>query len=66
MRDIGHFIGGKQVKGTGRTADVFNPDTGEVRAKVALASKADVEQASDVRVFERSQNLPFMVETPED
>ena len=45
MREIGHFIGGKQVKGAGRTADVFNPDTGEVRAKVALASKADVEQA---------------------
>jgi malonate-semialdehyde dehydrogenase (acetylating)/methylmalonate-semialdehyde dehydrogenase len=45
MREIGHFIGGKQVKGAGRTADVFNPDTGEVRAKVALASKAEVEQA---------------------
>ena len=45
MREIGHFIGGKQVKGTGRTADVFNPDTGEVRAKVALASKGEVEQA---------------------
>jgi len=45
MREIGHFIGGKQVKGSGRTADVFNPDTGEVRAKVALASKAVVEQA---------------------
>jgi malonate-semialdehyde dehydrogenase (acetylating) / methylmalonate-semialdehyde dehydrogenase len=45
MREIGHFIGGKQVKGSGRSADVFNPDTGEVRAKVALASKAEVEQA---------------------
>ncbi len=45
MREIGHFVGGKQVKGSGRTADVFNPDTGEVRAKVALASKAEVEQA---------------------
>jgi malonate-semialdehyde dehydrogenase (acetylating)/methylmalonate-semialdehyde dehydrogenase len=45
MREIGHFIGGKQVKGSGRTADVFNPDTGEVRAKVALASKSEVEQA---------------------
>ena len=46
MRDIGHFIGGKAVEGTsGRTADVFNPDTGEVRAKVALASKAEVEKA---------------------
>ncbi|MDQ8730813.1 aldehyde dehydrogenase family protein, partial [Bradyrhizobium sp. LHD-71] len=45
MREIGHFIGGKQVKGSGRTAEVFNPDTGEVRAKVALASKSEVEQA---------------------
>jgi len=42
MRDIGHFIGGKPVAGTsGRTGDVFNPNTGEVQAKVALASKAD-------------------------
>src|SRR5215208_6882793 len=46
MRDIGHFIGGKEVAGTsGRTGDVFNPNTGEVQAKVALASKAEVEQA---------------------
>ena len=40
MRSIGHFIGGKEVKGTsGRTADVFEPMTGDVQAKVALASK---------------------------
>jgi malonate-semialdehyde dehydrogenase (acetylating)/methylmalonate-semialdehyde dehydrogenase len=46
MREIGHFIGGKQVVGTsGRTGDVFNPNTGEVQAKVALASKAEVETA---------------------
>ena len=46
MRDIGHFIGGKAVKGTsGRSGDVFNPNTGEVQAKVALAAKAEVEQA---------------------
>src|SRR5205085_2476768 len=46
MRDIGHFIGGKQVAGTsGRTGDVFNPNTGEVAARVALASKAEVEKA---------------------
>jgi malonate-semialdehyde dehydrogenase (acetylating)/methylmalonate-semialdehyde dehydrogenase len=46
MREIGHFIGGKTVKGTsGRQGDVFNPNTGEVQAKVALASKADVEAA---------------------
>src|SRR3977135_3624800 len=46
MRDIGHFVGGKTVAGTsGRSGDVFNPNTGEVQAKVALASKAEVEQA---------------------
>ncbi|HEY7997697.1 MAG TPA: CoA-acylating methylmalonate-semialdehyde dehydrogenase [Pseudolabrys sp.] len=46
MREIGHFIGGKAVKGaSGRFGDVFNPNTGEVQAKVALADKADTEQA---------------------
>src|SRR5690242_4570464 len=46
MREIGHFVGGKIAKGTsGRFGDVFNPNTGEVQAKVALASKADVEMA---------------------
>ena len=46
MREIGHFIGGKAVKGaSGRFGDVFNPNTGEVQAKVALANKADTEQA---------------------
>jgi malonate-semialdehyde dehydrogenase (acetylating)/methylmalonate-semialdehyde dehydrogenase len=46
MRDIGHFIGGKEVKGTSRRfGDVFNPNTGEVQAKVALADKSEVENA---------------------
>ena len=46
MREIGHFIGGKQVPGSsGRSGDVFNPNIGEVQAKVAFASKAEVEQA---------------------
>jgi malonate-semialdehyde dehydrogenase (acetylating)/methylmalonate-semialdehyde dehydrogenase len=46
MREIGHFIGGKTVKGTsGRQGDVFDPNTGEVQAKVALASKGEVELA---------------------
>ncbi len=46
MRDICHFVGGKTVAGTsGRTGDVFNPNTGEVQAKVALASKSEVETA---------------------
>jgi malonate-semialdehyde dehydrogenase (acetylating)/methylmalonate-semialdehyde dehydrogenase len=46
MREIGHFIGGKQVKGTsGRSGDVFQPMTGDIIAKVALASKAEVRAA---------------------
>src|SRR6202011_1903048 len=46
MRTIGHFIGGREVKGTsGRFADVFEPMTGDVQAKVALASKAEVRAA---------------------
>jgi malonate-semialdehyde dehydrogenase (acetylating)/methylmalonate-semialdehyde dehydrogenase len=50
MRDIGHFVGGKEVKGgSGRTGDVFNPNTGEVQAKVAFASKSEVEAPSPTR-----------------
>jgi malonate-semialdehyde dehydrogenase (acetylating)/methylmalonate-semialdehyde dehydrogenase len=46
MREIGHFIGGKSVKGdSGRFGDVFNPNTGEVQAKVAYAAASEVEQA---------------------
>jgi malonate-semialdehyde dehydrogenase (acetylating)/methylmalonate-semialdehyde dehydrogenase len=46
VKTIGHFIGGKSVAGTsGREADVFNPNTGEVSARVALASKAEVDAA---------------------
>ena len=46
MREIGHFIGGKTVAGSsGRSGDVFDPNTGEVQAKVAFANKADMEQA---------------------
>ncbi|MCB1464269.1 MAG: aldehyde dehydrogenase family protein, partial [Nitratireductor sp.] len=46
MKEIGHFIGGERVAGTsGRTADVYNPATGEVEAKVALASAAELNAA---------------------
>ncbi|GIX14442.1 MAG: methylmalonate-semialdehyde dehydrogenase (acylating) [Paracoccaceae bacterium] len=44
--EIGHFIDGKRVAGgSGRFADVFNPATGEVQARVALASAAEVDRA---------------------
>ena len=43
---IPHFIDGKRTLGkSGRTADVFNPSTGEVQAKVSMASAADVDAA---------------------
>ncbi len=46
MRSIGHFIGGRVVAGkSGRTGDVFNPNTGETQAKVAFADRAEVDAA---------------------
>jgi malonate-semialdehyde dehydrogenase (acetylating)/methylmalonate-semialdehyde dehydrogenase len=46
MREIGHFIGGRRVPGaSGKAGDVFNPNTGEIQAKVALASRAETEAA---------------------
>ena len=46
MITYGHFIGGKHVAGTsGRTAEVFQPMDGTVRATVALASKAELTAA---------------------
>ncbi|WP_085047292.1 CoA-acylating methylmalonate-semialdehyde dehydrogenase, partial [Brevirhabdus pacifica] len=46
MTELTHWIDGKHVKGTsGRFADVFNPATGEVQAKVPLASKAELDAA---------------------
>ena len=46
MRNIGHFVGGREVPGqSGRFGDDFQPMTGEVMAKVALASKDEVRQA---------------------
>jgi len=54
MREIGHFIGGTEVKGTsGRFGDVFDPNTGEVQAKVALAKHSEVEHA--IAVAETAQ-----------
>ncbi|HVO01770.1 MAG TPA: CoA-acylating methylmalonate-semialdehyde dehydrogenase [Candidatus Cybelea sp.] len=49
MRTINHFVGGREVSGTsGRFGEVFNPATGEVQAKVALASKAELDAAVKV------------------
>ena len=46
MKEIGHWINGKLVAGTsGKFADVFNPATGDVQARVALASVAELDAA---------------------
>ncbi len=46
MRSVHHWIDGKEAPGkSGRTADVYNPATGEVQAKVDLASKAEMDAA---------------------
>ncbi len=46
VKEIGHFIGGKNVAGkSGRFADVYQPNTGEVQAKAALASTDEMAEA---------------------
>ena len=46
MKEIGHWINGKLVAGTsGRFADIYNPATGEIQAKVALATMDELTSA---------------------
>jgi malonate-semialdehyde dehydrogenase (acetylating)/methylmalonate-semialdehyde dehydrogenase len=46
MQELTHYIGGQHVKGkSGRFADVMNPATGEVQAKVPLASNDEMAEA---------------------
>ncbi|HEY8950607.1 MAG TPA: CoA-acylating methylmalonate-semialdehyde dehydrogenase [Rhizomicrobium sp.] len=54
MKELSHFIAGQMVKGTsGRFGDVFNPATGEIQAKVALANRAEMRKAVEaaLKVF---------------
>jgi malonate-semialdehyde dehydrogenase (acetylating)/methylmalonate-semialdehyde dehydrogenase len=45
-REITHWINGKAVAGTsGRFSDVFNPSTGQVQARLPLATDAEVDTA---------------------
>ncbi|MGV0626173.1 CoA-acylating methylmalonate-semialdehyde dehydrogenase [Mycolicibacter minnesotensis] len=45
-RQIQHFIDGRRTPGTSpRTAEVFDPNTGEVQARLPLADRADVDAA---------------------
>jgi malonate-semialdehyde dehydrogenase (acetylating)/methylmalonate-semialdehyde dehydrogenase len=46
VRELSHFIAGKHVPGSsGRFADVYDPNTGEVQARVPLAGRAEIADA---------------------
>ena len=46
MRQIGHYIDGENIAGaSSRSADIFNPNTGQVQAKVNLAGTKDIKAA---------------------
>ena len=48
MKNIHHFVNGKIFEGESKkTSDVYNPATGEVSAKVTLASNKDVDSVVD-------------------
>jgi malonate-semialdehyde dehydrogenase (acetylating) / methylmalonate-semialdehyde dehydrogenase len=60
-QQIGHYIGNKNTTGaTARTADVFNPATGAVTGRVALATRNDVNAA----VRSAAAAFPAWAETP--
>ncbi|MPV88487.1 CoA-acylating methylmalonate-semialdehyde dehydrogenase [Georgenia ruanii] len=55
-RELTHFVGGRHVSGTsGRFSDVFDPSTGQVQARVPLASADEV--AAAIAVSEEAQQV---------
>lgn len=60
-KEIQHFIGGEIVKGSsGNFGDIFNPATGDVTGRVALANSAEVE----IAIQSASDALPGWAATP--
>ena len=60
-KELHHFVGGKPVKGTsGRFGEVFNPATGEVTARVPLASTDEARAAVAIA----AEALPAWAATP--
>ncbi len=46
MKELTHFINGAKVKGTsGRFGDIYDPSIGEVQARVAFATRAEMRKA---------------------
>jgi malonate-semialdehyde dehydrogenase (acetylating) / methylmalonate-semialdehyde dehydrogenase len=61
MKNIHHFVNGKIFEGESKkTSDVYNPATGEVSAKVTLATKKDVDAVVDIaqQAFHSWSNTP--------
>ncbi|MFV0885700.1 CoA-acylating methylmalonate-semialdehyde dehydrogenase [Metapseudomonas otitidis] len=60
MSLIPHLINGERVADQGRTADVFNPSTGEAIHKVGLASRETLQKAIDAAkaAFPAWRNTP--------
>ncbi|HPT57694.1 MAG TPA: aldehyde dehydrogenase family protein, partial [Casimicrobium sp.] len=59
--NVGHYIGGATVAGhSGRFQDVYNPATGAVARKVALADEAEV----DAAVKAAAAAFPAWADTP--
>lgn len=49
VKTLTHFIGGKMVEGkSGRYGSVYNPTTGDVLAKVPLATAAEMQEAIEL------------------
>ena len=49
MQELTHYINGAHVAGaSGRFSNVYNPATGEVQAKVPLASADEMAQAVEI------------------
>ena len=60
MREVHHFINGEVVASeSGRFGDIYNPNTGEVQARAALASENEVARA----VAAASDALPSWAST---
>jgi malonate-semialdehyde dehydrogenase (acetylating)/methylmalonate-semialdehyde dehydrogenase len=63
MRDIQHFIDGAAHAGaSGRFGEIFNPNTGEVQARVALATAGELDLAVQAAV--RAQ-VPWAATNPQ-
>ena len=44
VNTVGHFINGKEVAGTGDALDVFDPASGSISKRVAIAQQEELEQ----------------------